>query len=185
MTDVKVEARWPAPDKDLPPKAITLVASGARRDTMVDLKLLNASNSGLSNTNGFWQVAACYQPFQLDIWAQRDVDRDDMMARLDNFLHSGERYLTGVSSPNPAGFGVLLQVGDGWSDIVQTTADFYFEGPDLLDDPDTVIRALRRATLRGGAHFMLAVPVTTSRQKLIELSIQFGTSDTDTHNVTS
>lgn len=180
LSDVKVEARWPAPDKQLPPKAITLVASGARRDSPIDPHLLSKTNQGATQTRAIWQVAACYQPFQLDVWATRDLDRDDIIARLDVLLYSGEKFLTGVFNPNPVGAGVLLAVQDGWQES-GTTADFSFEGPDLMDDGNTGVRSIYRASYRGGANVMLAIPVVSARQKIIDFKLRLDSTDYESH----
>lgn len=165
MPDVTVFSRWPNFTR-LPAKAISVVTAGARRDIHLDPHLVSATNSGSTDTVGIWQVAACFQPFQLDVWTTSHVDRDDIVARLDGFLRADASALTGAYNPNPVGNGVLIAVQDGWQ-TAGTIADFQFENPDTDDTGDEVSADQYRASYRGGAGVMLTVAKTTARQKLI------------------
>ena len=162
LPDVVVEPRWPNPDKQKPPKSITLVMAGPRRDTPIDLRLLSKTNVGAAQTTAVWQVAACVQPFQMDIWTTQELLRDDVIARLDQILHSGDASLSGVYNPMPVGFGNPVRLGDGW-DAFGTIADFTFEEPDTTDEANTVGSNIYRATYSGDARFMLTVSTTTAR----------------------
>lgn len=184
LTGVTVEPRWPSPDKKLPAKAITIVTAGRRIDTPLDLKLLSSTNSGATQTNAVWQLAACRQPFQLDIWAQSDIARDDLIAQLDSLLHADSSSLTGAFNPMPVGHGLLLKLGDGW-DAVGTIADFDFEEPDLDDTPATANRHLYRATYRGNAYFMLTVTTLTARQTAISFLQRISETDPTTDSGTT
>ncbi len=174
LLDVVVEPRWPAPDKVKPPKSITVVTAGRRRDIPIDLRLLKKTNEGPTQTRAVWQVAACTQPFQLDVWATKDIDRDDILARLDHWLHQDQASLSSSFVATPAGIGNLIAVGDGWED---TVADFEFEEPDLLETADAVNRSLYRASFRGNAHFMLTVTSLTARQKAINFRLRLAEGD--------
>jgi hypothetical protein len=176
LTDVVVEPRWPAPDKKKVPKAITIVTAGSRRDLPIPIRYLQPVSVPGANDDvtAIWQVAACTQPLQLDIWTESDVERDDIIARLDECLNAGESALTDVYNPDPVGHGVLLALGDGWT---TSSADFYFEAPDLEDLSDSVGRASYRATYRGDANFMLALTKTTASQKLINFKIALSATD--------
>lgn len=169
LPDVEVEPRWPAPDKRKPPKSITLVMAGSRRDTPLDPRVLKKTNTGATQTTATWQVAACSQPFQMDIWTTREVDRDDIIARLDQLLHSGDLSLSGVFNPMPVGHGTPIAVMDGWEDF-GTIADFSFEEPDTDNEADTADRAIYRATYAGDANFMLTVTTVTARQVAINFA---------------
>ncbi len=174
LPDVPVEPRWPAADKQKPEKSITVVAAGRRRDTPIDLRLLKKTNVGNTQTRAVWQVAACIQPFQLDVWATKDVVRDDILARLDQFLHQGQASLLTSLAATPAGFGTPLVLGDGWEDSI---ADFDFSEPDLENTSDTVNRSLYRATFRGNAYFMLTVSSLTARQTVINFQLRLQETD--------
>lgn len=180
MTDATVAARWPSPDRPLPRKAITVVTAGSRRDIPIERKLLQSANVGDASVDSVWQIAACTQPLQLDIWAHSDFERDAMMADLDIYLNYGE---TGLGVGNyDVGSGLLLNVENGWDDY-DTTADFAFEESSTEDSSDAVGVASYRATYRGNVHVMLAVPSTSPRQILINFT-QFLDGETDADAIT-
>lgn len=175
-SDVVVEPRWPSPNKKKSPKAITLVMAGPRQDTPIDLRRLSNTNQGTNQTQTVWQIAACTQPFQLDVWTESDVDLDDIIARLDVALNTGESSLAGVFNAMPVGYGNLIAVGDGW-DAYGTIADFSFGEPDTDPSGDAVERDLYRATYRGEAYFMLTVTTVTARQIAINFLTRLSESD--------
>lgn len=184
LDDVVVEPRWPSPDKKKPPKSITLVQAGHRRDTPIDLHQLSYTNLGAKRSTVVWQLAACVQPLQLDVWALNDVALDDVMARLDDLLRAGESSLDGVFNPNPVGTGNLIAVRDGWESC-GTIADFVFEEPNLETSSDAVGRSVYRATYRGNAYFMLTVTNVTARQTAINFTLRLSeTSPPEDFSVT-
>jgi hypothetical protein len=169
MAGVSVKSRFPAPDKDLPPKAITIITAGNRRDTPIDPRILSQVNNGLTQVDAVWQIAACSQPFQLDVWAHSDFDRDAMIADLDKYLNYGERGL-GVGNYDPVSSGLLLNLADGWQ-AYSSTADFWFAEPDTDDTSVSAGSSTYRASFRGDANFMLAIPATSPRQLIINISM--------------
>lgn len=169
LPDVKVSGRWPG--QTFPGKAITVIPAGSRKDTAVDPRVLSKVNVGSTQTDAVWQVAACVQPYQLDVWATSYLDRDDIKARLDEHLRAGY----GSLSPTPAnrdpfGNGCCIAVTNGW-EAFQTSAKFTFEDPDYTDTPDSISRSQFRLTYRGQATMMLALRKTTARQKVLKLSL--------------
>src|SRR6185369_1440099 len=100
-SDIVIESRWPSPDRVKPSKIITIYPAGRRVDTPIDLRIISKENVGDHDVSAVWQLAACKQPFQMDVWATADVLRDDMMAQLDDALHSGESSLGGLFAPTP------------------------------------------------------------------------------------
>ncbi len=165
--DVVITSQWPSPDKALPAKAISIITAGARRDTPVDRKLLKTTNVSTNQVDSVWQIAACTQPFQLDVWAHSMFELDAIMADLDIYLNYGEK---GLGSGNyDIGSGLLLNVGDGWEDY-DTKADFYFGEPDEMDSSQADRVKSYRGLYRGDAHFMLAVPSRSARQLVIRFS---------------
>lgn len=177
LPDVEVEPRWPAPDKRKPQKSITLVMAGSRRDIPLDPRVLTKTNVGATQTQAVWQVAACIQPFQLDVWTTREVDRDDIIARLDQLLHSGDLSLSGVFNPMPVGHGTPVRVQDGWEEF-STIADFSFSEPDTDNEADTADRAIYRATYAGDAFFNLTVSTLTARQVAVNFNQRLSETDT-------
>lgn len=175
LPDVVVEPRWPASDKQKPQKSITIVMAGPRRDTPIDPKMVKKTNVGATQTSSTWQLAMSSQPLQLDVWATRDVDRDDIIARLDQLLHVGDSILGGYN-PDPFGYGALVKVLDGWEDF-GTIADFTFDEPDTDDTGDTPVRAIYRATYTGEAYFMATVTKLTARQVAINFVQRLSETD--------
>lgn len=166
MPDVAFENKWPSPNKPLPAKVVTILRAGPRLDTPIDPNILSATNTGASQTNAVIQIAACEQPLQLDVWTQSNYDRDDVVARIDQFLHYGESGLAGVVNPDVAGMSLLLALGDGW-DAQQSTASFSFHNPEISDDADSAMRSQYRASYRGSAYCMLTISQTIARQKIL------------------
>ncbi len=166
--DVVVTSQWPSPSKALPAKAVSVITAGARRDTPIERRLLKKTNVGDTQVNSVWQIAACVQPFQLDVWAHSIFELDAIMADLDIYLNYGEK---GLGSGNyDVGSGLLLNVNDGWNDY-DTKADFYFGNPDEMDSSEADKVKSYRAVYRGDANFMLAIPATSARQLLINFSM--------------
>jgi len=166
LSGVTVEARWPAPERQLPDKMITILLSGPRRDEPMEHRMVSREDLNDTQVSAHWQIAACHQPLQLDIWATQEVARDDILAQLDQVLNAGELQ---EYNPWPVGNGILLPLEDGWEDF-ETYGSFYFENPDTTDTPDSVKRREFRATFSGGVDVMLVVPKTSARQTLIRLS---------------
>ncbi len=175
MSDVTVLSSWPSPDFPPPNKSITILTAGPRQDESIPLRYLSQSDGAPPSTTATWQIKVCEQNLQLDIWADSDVERDDIIARLDTVLNAGESAL-GVGIQDPAGSGVLLAVSDGYP--AGTTADFTFEGPDTEDSPESISRSEYRATIRGTAYLGLTVNTVTARQLIINLKEKLHTGDT-------
>lgn len=176
LPDIAVESRWPSADKQRPPQSITVIPAGRRRDLPIDVQLLKKTNRGSNQVDAVWQVAACTQPFQLDVWSTTDVGRDDILARLDDLLHADQSSLTSSFCPTPAGTGALIAIQDGWQET-GSTADFVFDAAELATTADAVGRSTYRATFRGEANFMLTVTSTTARQ--VSINFQLRISETD------
>lgn len=161
FTGIPINTRWPK--SDFSGKAITLITAGARRDESIQTRVLGNTPMGGNQTRALWQLAECSQPFQLDVWATTHADRTDILANLDVVLRAGFNSLPWVTLADPFQNGFFVQIGDGWSDLVSTTAHFVFENPDYDDTPDGVNRSQYRATYRGTAYMKLALPATTAR----------------------
>jgi len=127
-----VSDRWPEPDSGLPKRAVSIIEAGQREDTWVqeqDIAVVMQPD----NVTGLYtfRVAACRQPLQLDVWADYNAQRDELVALLDDFLHKGERFTLNQPNGNPVRDGVLLALDptSGYSGF----CDFTFDGPRKLD----------------------------------------------------
>ena len=173
MPDVTVTPRWAAADKQRPAKSITIIPAGRRIDEPLDLGIVSKTNVGPTQVTTQWLLAACQQPMQMDVWANTDVERDDILARLDDYLHAGTSSLASAVNPMPVGTGTPINLADGWD---STIADFVFDNPDLSDTTDTVGRSIYRATFTGDAYFMLTVTTLTARQIAINFQLRLSES---------
>lgn len=185
LPTVPIISRWPSPDRAKPLQSISIITAGNRRDTPIDLRILSKTNVGEKQTKAVWQHTACSQPMQLDVWAQSDPARDDLLAQLDDLLHVDQASLASSFAPTPVGTGNLIAVADGWEEC-GTIADFNFEEPQLEHGSDDHGRSIYRASFRGEAYFMLTSTVTSPRQTVITFKQYLTESDnTDTDLRTS
>lgn len=168
--DCAVYDRWPEANVSLT-KAITIIRAGARVDDYIDPVVLRQINSETNPTQSLytWRLAYCSQPVQLDVWTTSDVVRDDIMARLDDALHSGFTAL-GDFSQDPVSNDVFLNFReeDGWFGAV----NFRFDSPDLIETPDNVQQTEYRATYKGFAFFELSVDAPSPRLAQINLQLK-------------
>lgn len=163
-----VEPRWPDPKK-LPAKAITIIPAGPRTDgtdpvlgwwhysTKVDPQ---PPDLPTGQVMWRWTVGWYEQPVQLDIWCRYDIDRDDLIARLDIALHTGQGELTkgqpGSHDPITDYLVIPLAQEDGW---LGAYCDAYFgeDGPTITDTATAAGQTLYRATWRGTLEVLLTV----------------------------
>lgn len=167
LTGVEVAARWP--ERDFPGKAVTIIAAGARRDYPLPPRVVSKTNVGANQTNAIWEIAECALPLQLDVWAVSHIDRDDIIARLDQHLRSGFGPIASITNKDPVANGFFVKIADGW-EASDAHAKFSFSGPDYEDYPESVGRRQFRATYRGNAFMKLSVPAVSPRQKQIILT---------------
>ncbi len=75
------------------------------------------------------------QPLQLDVWAQSDVARDDLMARLVPLLHAGPTATAGFTDDDPVSESIILPMLDGWTGFY---CDAHFDSGAINDTPDAI-----------------------------------------------
>jgi hypothetical protein len=185
--DVEVEDRWPDPGVALPGRKITILRAGKRQDETHDPEVVASKPAGHGRRLYRWSLASCVQPIQLDVWATSDVGRDDIDARLDDFLNRGESKTLEADNFDPVRTGLLLKLEDGWSsDIFTTFADFTFEGPETFDTPGAVHESEYRTTRRGQAEMVLttetesaAITAIVLKLRIAESEAALGTTDTE------
>lgn len=179
MPDVQVQKRWPS--RDLPSsKVITVITAGAPKDIAQEPRVLsNTPVPDTTNTTSVWQVAERQQPLQMDVWCKVQSDRDDILARLDQFLRAGFAPISTRFNRDPFENGFYVLVQDGW-DAFNTSAYCRFQNPDFFDNADSVSMSLYRATYRGDVWAKLAFSTTGPRQKKIILRNQSATEFTKT-----
>ena len=159
---VSIEPRWPDPDKTLPEKAISIITAGPRQLEFCDPKPLGPGVLSSGNLYTYqWHYAEVVQPIQLDVWCQYDVQRDDLVARLDDALNSGAAGL-GQTNIDPVSGDLILALSsaDGWGN---SNANFVFGSCQLTDTADNAQQAIYRATYRGEAQVSMSVLSTVAQ----------------------
>lgn len=185
--DVEVNDRWPDATKNMTKsdgsdrrlKTISILRAGPRQDEPIQPELEDGRVVvDATHKTYVWTVLECKQPLQLDVWAAYDVDRDELMALLDEALHAGDETLGRIGGDPVRTGGVLLAVGDGWSTApFETFADFVFESAEAVDNPGSVQQSEFRATIRGYASFTLSVAAKSPI--LASIALRTRISETD------
>jgi len=171
-SSIVISARWPDPNTNLPPKAISILPAGEREEEYFDPYVVQTEKIDASHERSWWAVASITQPLQLDIWALDSFDRDDLVARLDETLRRGVGYTLGLPNQNPVRQGVLLSFADTyWGN--GATVDIVFDRMEQSDEADRVNETEYRATARGEAHMTLTVQATTPAMANIEFKMRF------------
>jgi len=155
---VKVRNRWPNPDKNLPPLAVTILLSGDPTRTWVQPNDISSSTGTSAGKLLYrWHLGESVQPLQIDCWATANAPAlDDLRAKVDAALLGGNR---AELYPIPGPLSLALQSADGWTG----TIDFYFDGFTVLQTPDTEQENEFRALCRGEARVAIYVDAETPR----------------------
>lgn len=97
-----------------------------------------------------YRIADLDQPVQLDLWANCEVFRDDLWQLVEPLLNAPLRESAGAAFSDIAfdsiRYGVCVSLGDGWSGCF---ADFDFDAPQRIEDPDAVQRNEFRMMFKG------------------------------------
>jgi hypothetical protein len=145
--DVVVDTRWPDPGKKLAPRAVTILLAGPPEEELLDPVVVSRADTGPKTALFTWRMRALRQPLQLDVWAQSDLERDDLKQRLRSALNAGMGRTIGARNAMPFRHGVVVALSDGWTGF----ADCLFDRPLAIDTPDAVKRCEYRLTYRGYA----------------------------------
>lgn len=162
---IVIEPRWISSDRQLPPKAISVIEVGEPDIDWLDPEVLSTTNVDLENStpvkkvDTVWTVGNADQALQLDVWALTDVELDDIRARLFGALNAGDRGL-GLTRVDPFAVGLQLPLADGWDPGIAT---YVFQLPDIQQSPSAVAESEWRATYRGRVSMQLAQRARTAR----------------------
>ena len=135
-------------DQDLTVSRIgTVDASNLHSAALAILKDLNRHYAAKVYT---WRISDLDQPVQLDLWANNEAYRDDLWQLLEPLLNAPLRASAGPAFSD-VGFdsiryGVCVPLGDGWPGCY---ADFDFDAPARIEDPESVQRNEFRMVFRG------------------------------------
>jgi len=180
LPGVVVWDRWPEANVRLPPKAISVLRAGARRDEPLDLvPIAKVASTTAGRAMYRWRARACQQPLQLDVWAHSDVARGDLLARLEPALNASKARSMpslGLAHADPVEQGLALLLDDGWSGF----ASYWFDEPAITDAPDAVQRSEYRATYRGWAAMQLTIDAESPRLARASLQLRLDRQDEST-----
>jgi hypothetical protein len=170
-SDVALSGRWPEPTVPLGLKTVTVLLAGQAEDEITEPIVVDQTNTpGAPTALYTYRIRCRRQALQLDVFTQYDVDRDDIMARLDAALNVGEAASLGLlaQNPDPMRNGLALALGDGWPGI----ADYFFEGPTVTDDADSEQTTDYRATYRGHVDMMLTMTTEAAISRLMAITLR-------------
>lgn len=164
LPDAVVFDRWPAPERELPPKAVTILLAGkARDDITIGQRIVKTVPLDPTTATYSWRFGTRYHPVRIDLWATSDYDRDDLMERVDQALHKGPKFTLGLPLGDPVRDGPLIALADGHEGY----ADFTFESPDP-SFPETA-ESEWRASFDGTVAVDLIVTADSPRLLVVKL----------------
>jgi hypothetical protein len=189
LTGVTVGSRWPAPDKPLPAKAVTITRVGARKDFEVARQVTKVTSIDSKTATTRYRVKACTQGVQLNVWATNGAVRDDIQGRLDAALNLGTLYtidpaVTGIArSVVRDGPLVMLNPASGHEGF----ADFTFDGAMIPDTPESIGKDEFCAIYQGELSVQLDLVATTPLllRVLLQQHLTPSTNATDEYALSS
>lgn len=172
LTAIEVVTSWPAQDRKLTGKRISIIRSGPTRsvdyiwDTMPaeSRELGSESDSGGIVKEYRYDLDCLDQPLQIDLWAENEVDLEDIEAQLETALRQGQG-----ETFAPFRDGLLLDIEDG-------KVDFIFEaGPELAHTGDQHVSHEWRSTMALTMAMRLSLWAVSPVQAEIILQARIGT----------
>lgn len=178
---VVVEARWMEGDRQLPPKACSIIDAGPRQIEWLQTEIaLTAPVDGdATKIDVTWNFGFIEQAIQLDVWAPTDLELDDLIARVDQAVNQGARGL-GIANVDSFAAGLQLPLGDGWAPGV---VSFEFENASTSVNPSSVGESEWRATYRGVLNAQMVQTARTA--KLARVLLKSRINDVEPPDVTT
>lgn len=134
---IVVYDRWAEPSVQRGTKVIAVSKVGVRRSTDVipnEAELTTRVNLTSTTMQLVVPMGRYEQDLTLDCWVTNDVDREDMIAQLDDALNTGPGLSVPSSGGDPFEYGVLLAIAvSGFSGFI----DYSFDDPEITDDADS------------------------------------------------
>lgn len=177
---VVVSEAWPEPGVNLPPRAVSVIQAGTRRETLTQATIEKRTDLPDNQGEYVWAVSAITQPIQLDIWATYDAVRDQLEDDLDTILRRGPQYTLGIGTEPIRDGGVLLQLDpvSGREGFVDFTL---LDGPRPINDGNQRQAAEYRSLISAELDVMLTVKATNP--KLARVLVK-GLLDSDPYEIT-
>lgn len=166
---VVVSETFPEAGANLPPRAVSVVYAGTRRETHLNEEVVRKTDLPDNQAEFEWAIAAVTQPIQIDIWAQYDSVRDQLSADLDTILNRGPVYTLGIVNGSPVRDGVLLELDpdSGHSGKVDFTK---LDGPRPIVDAEAVATNQFRALI--GAELDVILTLKATSPKLVRVKLK-------------
>lgn len=170
-----VRDEWPA-QGDLPPKMITVIPVGKPQDERLQEVLAGSEELDPDDPKAAtdrlysYRVKARTQPFQLDVWATFEGDRQEIVDALDSAFQQGTAITLSQAARDAAGNpqgelirdGVLLELdAEQWGHA--GFADITVDPAEPMDDAGAVQQYERRSMIRGQASVELIVKAQSPR----------------------
>jgi hypothetical protein len=135
---VQVLPNWPEASVQLPPRAVSVIMAGDRKESPISEELIRKV-SDLPDNQGLyeWAIKCVTQPIQIDIWTHYDEHRDLIEDDLDTILHRGPAYTLGIANGDIFRDGVLVRL-DPTSGHEGTVDYSTITGPRKVTNPGAV-----------------------------------------------
>lgn len=144
--NVTLYDRWPEATVPLR-RAVSVLLVGKPIDELTDPVLLDSTPVVGSDVlrDFLYRMGTVRQNIQINVWAVYDVDRDDIIQRLDDALNASDQLTIGDARAALMRVGLTLELGDGWTG----RAEYLFDGADRDQTADKSQQAEMTAIYSG------------------------------------
>ncbi len=177
---VHVFEEWPEPGVTLPPRAVSVIEAGTRKETHLQPTIEKQTTLPDGSVEVTWAVSALTQPIQIDVWATHAAVRDLLCDDLDTILRRGPQYTLGLGREPVRDGGVLLQLDpvSGREGFVDFTL---LDGPRVINDGNARQADEHRALISAELDVILTVKATSPQLARV---IVKGLLDSDAYQLT-
>lgn len=160
---------------ELPPLAVSVIKAGPRKpiDAIIPTAPRESRDGVTPGAVEYrYDIGVFEQRLQLDLWAEKEVDLQDLESQLDTALNAGQSVTLGARR-GPVRDGALLALlsADGHEGFADFTV---LDGPDEMVGAERNIRHEWRATYRVQMTVVLSIWVEHVRQLRVILSQKIG-----------
>lgn len=138
-------------------QALSILLVGAPTDELFSPVIVSETPINATSEMATWRFRCRRQPIHIDAWAAYDTHRDDLIARIEPAINASNQLTLGDATADIVRIGVTLPLADGWTGV----GEFLFDGPELLQTPDSNQQSEFRATFRGYVDVMLTQTAVT------------------------
>jgi hypothetical protein len=168
--DIRCYAHWPQAGTDIQGREVSIIPVGRRTRIEGYGTFQVAGRSDISATQARIQIrdGDISQHMQLDVWADSQEGRDDVISQLDDILHAGKASTLNVKNSiqtvvsNPYNDELVLPFGEA-TEFAGNNCTFQFDDIVIDDTPDSIQRCEYRATALGDSRMPHIVTRTVPR----------------------